>query len=345
MQLQSPGRACLSLVAGLALLWPLAGRAAAQNNQVNKEEVKFNTFDGVELHGTFYPGNGGAKSPCVLLVSKIGGNRQQAGWEDLALTLQKNDYSVLSFDFRGCNDSQTVDPNLFWRVPANLRFIKGANPRKMDISYKEFSPGYYPMLVNDLAAAKAYLDQRNNARDCNSGELSVVGAEDGAAVTILWMFSEWNRRRFTRDAFNRLVPGTTLEGEDLNSGFWLSAPSSLAGVPLGGFLNRPISEKVPMVFAYSKDDTKAATAAHYLDAFFKGKRLAKLSPELPLGVQGSGSDLLGKTDPAKNEDTNAMIYHYLDHIRKDRTTNAWVQREAVPLYPIPLANYGFPNLR
>src|SRR5437879_3525330 len=97
------------------LLAPLAALAQPPaTTPINKDEVKFDSFDGVELHGTFYPASGGTKSPCVLLIHKIGGNRNQAGWEDLAVYLQKKDFAVLSFDLRGHGESLTVNPNLFW---------------------------------------------------------------------------------------------------------------------------------------------------------------------------------------------------------------------------------------
>src|SRR5947209_2474990 len=104
-------------MAGLTLaLLPPAGRAQ------KSEEVQFDTADKVELHGTFYaPAK--PRAPCVILLHKIGGNRDEHGWDQLAQVLQK-EYAVLRFDFRGHGDSTNVAPE-FWRNASNS-MIKGA---------------------------------------------------------------------------------------------------------------------------------------------------------------------------------------------------------------------------
>src|SRR5204862_4095410 len=113
-------------------------------------------------------------------LHKIGGNREQDGWDDLAKKLQAN-YAVLTFDFRGHGDSTDVVPGPmgFWRYPDNRSL--GSNPNKKTISWKDFPKGYYPMLVNDIAAARHFLDVQTNANRCNSSNLILIGAQDGAA--------------------------------------------------------------------------------------------------------------------------------------------------------------------
>ena len=49
---------------------------------------------------------------------KKGGSSQQAGWADLAASLQKDGFTVLSFDFRGFGDSKNVDKE-FWSHTQN----------------------------------------------------------------------------------------------------------------------------------------------------------------------------------------------------------------------------------
>ncbi len=136
------------------------------------EEVQFETADKVEIRGTFYASSK-PKAPCVVLLHNVGGNRQQEGWDKLAQALSK-DFAVLSFDFRGHGDSTSVDPT-FWKVGANT-MIKGAAKTPSKISYKDFPDAYYPMLINDLAAARRFLDQQNDAGACNSSSIIVIGA-------------------------------------------------------------------------------------------------------------------------------------------------------------------------
>src|SRR5208283_5764756 len=113
-----------------ASLWPVllgclamfvltpAGRAAP-----NGQKIHFETYDKVDLQGTWYPSSkAGASSPAVLLLHKIGGNRSQEGWDAVIEKLTDAGFAVLSFDFRGHGDSTSVAPE-FWQVPTNLRAI------------------------------------------------------------------------------------------------------------------------------------------------------------------------------------------------------------------------------
>src|SRR5690348_5048282 len=108
MRRWSAGPGLSGWLAGLALVAiPVAGRAA------DAERVKFYTYDQVELHGTFYMGDLGNKSPCVLLLHALGASSDQEGWADLAKKLQKEHFAVLAFDFRGHGESVAVQP-VFW---------------------------------------------------------------------------------------------------------------------------------------------------------------------------------------------------------------------------------------
>ena len=66
----------LGIVAALVNYSPVRAQGA--------DRVKFETADGVELHGKFYPGKG-SKSPTVILLHNIGSNTQEDGWDRLSL--------------------------------------------------------------------------------------------------------------------------------------------------------------------------------------------------------------------------------------------------------------------
>src|SRR5438552_1265886 len=168
----SLGRITSCLLAGLTL----ALGAPASHAAPKPEKINFDTADKVQLVGTFYGSDKGKKAPCALMIHNIGNNRNQEGWKGLAEKLQERGVAVLMFDFRGHGDSTTVQQD-FWRLKANLT-LKGANPKKTEISFKDFPPSYYPMLVNDIAAAKREVDKRNDAHECNSADLLVVGREE-----------------------------------------------------------------------------------------------------------------------------------------------------------------------
>jgi pimeloyl-ACP methyl ester carboxylesterase len=305
------------------------------------EEVQFETFDKVELRGTFYASTK-PKAPCVILLHKIGGNRQQNGWDNLAQELQK-EFAVLSFDFRGHGDSTGVGPE-FWRNQSNF-LIKGAG-RSQKISFKDFPPAYYPMLANDVAAAKRYLDKQNDALACNSSNVVVIGAEEGAAIGALWIASEWQRRRFVKSFGGwTLDPKGRVEGEDIAAAVWLSIPKTFAGAYVGRWLTGPfnrVRDKTPMVFFYGEKDAKQAEASKDLFEYVKRAGREKLEFTRLRGkdTKLAGSELLDK----KSLGTSDEIATYLDKVMQKRGLRAPVMRDTEngpPLYPVPLTAFGF----
>ncbi len=120
------------LVVSLSLV-PLS-QVRAQNAS---EKVGFDTVDGVRIEGTYYPSpKAGKSTPCVLLLHdfdhKTGGNHSRTDeWNALAASLQKADYSVLSFDFRGFGQSTGISPQVFWnpRMDHNMVSRRPSWPR------------------------------------------------------------------------------------------------------------------------------------------------------------------------------------------------------------------------
>jgi pimeloyl-ACP methyl ester carboxylesterase len=206
------------VLAGVAL--GLLPQAACAQGKGGKAKVKFETFDGVELHGTFWDGINGKKSPAIILLHEIGSNAQKAGWDEFATKLQTEGYAVLAFDFRGHDRSTSVSPKAFWNILINKN-LRNAAKLGSDISYKDFPPTYFPMLVNDIEAAKHFLDQQNDAGLCNSSSLIVIGAKDGATLGALWMALQYQTPVISKNAVGLpVIQG--VQGEDLACGVWLS---------------------------------------------------------------------------------------------------------------------------
>jgi hypothetical protein len=337
------------VVAGsLALAVGLMPESARAQDKKTGEEVQFDSADKVELHGTFYPSSK-PKAPCVIFLHSYKGNRQQKGWDDLAQVLSR-DFAVLSFDFRGHGDSTNVEMS-FWA--GNNNMIKGANRKPGKITYKDFPQAYLPMLANDVAGAKRYLDRQNDAGACNSSNLIIIGAEEGAAIGALWIASEWQRYRMVKNMFGGLVrdPSGKVEGEDIASAIWLSIPRTLNGVDVGSWLKGPgnkVRDKVPMAFFYGDKDTKAATAANALVAEMKKAGKDKLEftrVRAKKDTNLSGVALLGKKSLATEDE---IATYLIDNVMPKRGAKAWVQREpekGAPLVLIPLFQFGFANLR
>ncbi len=241
--------------------------------------VEFESTDGVQLEGRFYTaapvGKAKAKEATVLLlhdVNKTGPSSNQPGWDELAKRLQADGYSVLRFDFRGFGNSTTVGSS-FWKESYN-RSVRGYDKSKppTTISHKDFDANatvYYPYLVNDIAAAKAFLDRRNDAGQANTSSLIVIGAGEGATLGAMWMASEWHRKRVNG------TPGTLIptklsledpEGRDEAAAVWLDLSQKLGNHEIPSALHNWLAEmsganKVAMGFIYGDQDEAAVSSA------------------------------------------------------------------------------------
>jgi hypothetical protein len=341
MQQLMPGREIIGLLAGLAILcMPLRVRA---QDELDQENVKFDTADEVELRGTFYPA-AKAKAPVVLLLHKFGGSREQAGWDKaLVKALHDKGFAALAFDFRGHGESTTVGTG-FWKVVANRNLVRGAKDRTK-ISSKDFMRDYMPMLVNDVAAAKRFLDKQNDAGLCNSSNVILIGAEEGAAIGSLWLASEWLRKPLVRTVGLRWIvdPQGRPPGEDVPAAIWLSPTSTLNGKNVGNFLkdHKEIRDKVPVVFvAGSGDATGVSSAKKLFDDMKKGAK----SPDLTfLRIEEKAGKARG-AELVKSGKIPEEITKYLQKVIDKNGVHAWKSREpenGPPYLLVKLQAFGY----
>jgi pimeloyl-ACP methyl ester carboxylesterase len=304
MMLSLPSiRGPLAWVLAVAL-FGLGQASAARGAQKGPKKVSFKTADGVEIQGTFFPSAGDKKKDaCVLLLHDFdkatGGDSHKDGWDKLAEELQKQGYTVLSFDFRGHGDSKTVKKDVFWDPrlnPQNRQGIKTKNPTaKPDtmpdtIDHKEFQASYYPYLVNDVAAARLFLDLKNESGEVNSGNLYVIGAGQAAIIGALWMNGEWKRQRdknIPPDKLRGLVNLDEAEGKDLAGAVWLTPSPTLARLNVPEqrtwFTELGKRHKVPMLFVYGKKDKQSRDYAL--------SRLKAINPNYELGKKPTAKGL------------------------------------------------------
>jgi pimeloyl-ACP methyl ester carboxylesterase len=302
------GRWTTGLLAVLALI-ALPRPSLAQNKP---EKVKFETFDDVELHGNFYASLKGPQSPCVILLHPTGSDRLKAGLEAVARRFQ-GDYSVLTFDFRGHGDSENVLAK-FWAHRLNQQ-LKGAKPNKPTISYKEFPNSYWPMLVNDIAAAKRYLDRRTDANQCNSSNVILMGADDAAALGQLYLATAW------RPQYGAFQPASTLSGNDIACAVWAGMPQNVRGNSLTSMAQwvaqTPQMAKTPICCLYVENDNRARSVALNLDKALKQTRQAsKLSTHIAIKDRAASRDLLKRP---QGEET---VLKFLAKVFDDRGISA-----------------------
>lgn len=325
----------LLLVAGVVLLYgaPRGHARAASKN------VTFKTFDGVELSGTFYPNFGGKRDATVILLHDFdpkSASSQQEGWSDLAVALQKDGYAVLSFDFRGYGDSKNVNKDVFWKNIVNKKEVRHKGKTLPDqIDSKDFSVGYMKYLVNDIAAAKAYLDRQNDQKACNTSSMIVIGAGEGATLGAMWMAHECRRRK---DKFPNPIVGVTApvlgepESKDLAAGVFLGISPVLnkKGVttPMRLWLMEVgQTAKVPLAFVHGKDDAQGDTLASGLAKAVKpnpkGKDLPHTLASPIAKTKLQGHKLLDPTLSTRDW----LLKTYLPGVMEARGNKEWVERK------------------
>jgi hypothetical protein len=371
------------------LVWGLAGTllailspSASAQGKKDSETVRFETVDQVELKGTYWPSSKGKKGPVALLLPKIGGSHNEEGWKALAEELQKAGFAVLAFDYRGHGGSKNVGTN-FWKYPTNasgIRYTARAGKMPDTIELSQFKNGYLPHLVDDISAAKSFLERRyNDEGACNLSNLVLIGAEDGATLGALWLATECKRYRVQ---FNR--KSDKPESKDVIACVWLNMSGYIGSgrqatnvvrllpswlLEAGGLRG----QKIPMLFYYGKDDKQADA---YALGLVKGIRrkydratAAKATPDdelygtLDAGVPGTdlkGAKLLTGSLGAREQ----IVKKYLEKFILDskKGLNEWEKRESdttfyvwelptrrtIPaimlgeknLYPIPLSQLG-----
>jgi len=147
----------------------------------------------------------------------------------------------------------------------------------MQIEHTSFRPNYLPYLVNDIAAAKAYLDRQNDQRDCNTSNLIVLGVGEGATLGSIWLANECRRRKDkNREPVGLPILGDQ-ESKSVAAGVWISISSTLGGNRLPG--PTPVSKLVteagktntiPMAFIFGEGDTNGAQFSKSLYTSIKG---------------------------------------------------------------------------
>jgi len=307
------------------------------------EEVKFDSADGVELKGTYYPSPKGKKAFTVLMLHSLDtkASSKSDAWGKLAEELQKSGCAVLAFDFRGYGDSTAIDKS-FWMQPANQRFVKGfsATKPKESILAKDFLPGYAPVLVNDVMAAKTYLDRRNDAGECNSGKTIIIGAGEGATLGLMFSCAECNR-------FLLLPTGqreTKAQGKDIACVIGLSmspslgaayAPSGQGGkrAPVDTYLKKVgVDEKIPVAFIYGADELNGQkNALSWLKTDLKvDTSKNKPDPERPFTwhVGIAKTKLSGQNLVSEKLSTIEKVTGYIAQFAKDEKAENWEKREA-----------------
>ena len=320
-------RPLLLLLAAAGLL---DGSFCVQAQDVVKpEKVRFNTVDGVIIQGSYYASKK-RKAPVVVLLHALGEDSHKKEWTSLAEGLQKVGLNVLTFDFRGHGQSKEVDSDVFWAVAVNQNLGKGTGEMKDLIEFKNFDQLYYPILANDIAAAKAYLDRtKNDDGSCNTSNVILIGAETGATLGATWMTSEWYRYKHNPAVNVGGFPkaDSRPQGMDIICGIWLSISPTLGTrkIRLDTLLDMPVKRfATPMVFMFSEGDPAGKAVGRTCEKALKVQGSKK--HRFVTAVELKDNKLTGSNLLQPSLGTEKAIVEYLEEVI-DARGNEWFERD------------------
>jgi hypothetical protein len=290
------------------------------------------TADGVKIKGTFY-GSAQVNAPTVIMLHPIGEDKSSKSpeWKNLAEAMAKAGYAVLMFDFRGHGESTSIDdPKTFWAKQINFTNVKSKDKEAIDVrDYIRNGTTYLPVLVNDIAAARAWLDRRNDdSKDCNTANLMIVAADQGATLGAIWMNAEWNRYKYTPDPFLKfVVPNPKYvdsrpEGKDIIAAVFLTPQPKLQNrdVSLSKLLKvASYDNGTAIAIFHGKDDAKATAYAKSLANAIKPKKDSRkhaFTDAVELNTKLSGVKLL-----QKGLGTERAIVDYLGSVKDERASD------------------------
>ncbi|HEX4150372.1 MAG TPA: alpha/beta fold hydrolase [Pirellulales bacterium] len=248
---------------GIALVWAwvlAVGSAAvrAQESEDDKDKIPppvdlmLTTGDQVGIQCTYFGGMHKKESVPVILLHQFNGNRHD--WDDLALYLQKTyGFALIAPDLRGHGNSTS----------------QGA--RKLLASSMPLDQ--YPLMVQrDLDAVKQHLMQRNNNGELNINKLTVVGAEMGAIVGLLWTQSDWSWPVLT----------TGKQGQDVRALAMISPPFVFKNLKLtelaqNGPVQMAVRRDISVYIAVGKSDSKALSDAKRIYSLFENYHKAAMA--------------------------------------------------------------------
>jgi len=248
-------------------------RPAAKPGDPQEETAE--TVDGVKLNCRFYKAIREGNNSVVILLPDYNADpvKNDKEWDGLARELAADaGVNVMRFDYRGHGKSKEVVADRFWNHEWNQRYVTGYNrkPIKNDIDVKDFKSDYFPMLVNDLAAVRTILDQKNDDRQVNTRTIYLVATGSAAPLVQLFLATEWNRAQVKPPPVGlggnvpdlvsvggRRPSGTDVAGKDY-AGVVLLSPSRTYNFPRGNTIasNAVSNQQLKdWVTKYSRDNT------------------------------------------------------------------------------------------
>ena len=307
-------------------------------DELRERTVGISTSDGLSLNGYWFQGTAADKNaPDAVLMFPAPGNKVTDAWIGLAKKLSEKNFSVLLFDWRGCGMNDTAsagarilaDKEAFWRETYNQRLLKPQRPyEERGLDYRSIvgkSDGrlyYRDFMLNDLMAARFYLDKMNDNGKCNTNRVWIVTEKDGGPVALAFIASEFNRNTVYQNKTNLLDTSVQVKGAGKDyvgltclsygsggfmsgtaSAIWGNAFKQLSG-PVAREARDHLEHRLAMVMVYGKKEGASGSRSAFSRVWAGGdedalKRDYKYLREVDNSKQNkpiSGIDLIDPMD-------------------------------------------------
>jgi hypothetical protein len=295
-----------------------------QRPRHRQENIHFHTVDHVQLAGTLYHGWKGKKGMTVLMLHDLHRNRNTPGWRHLAEALQAEGHTVLTFDFRGHGDSTKVSAK-FWTYSVNKYLPIGPGQKRTNqLKADRLPTKYLPWLIEDIAAARTYLDLRHDDPDSpvNTFNLVVIGAGQASALGSLWLATEGLRFN-AADVGDKIVLKPP-EKLSVRQAVWIGLEDPLKLRPFGVYSwlrDAHAKPVVPITFIYGENDADTSD-------LLREPIREKLGEEMVLPkTRLSGQQLLDNDAGAAER-----IQQYLARLLNPLPPEGWLPRKIKKLH-------------
>jgi pimeloyl-ACP methyl ester carboxylesterase len=218
------------------------------------------------LQATYYPGSKGKETIPIIMLHEHKGNRRD--FENLAKFFQGEFFgaAVLVPDLRGHGESTVVS---------------GSNrPLSADkLNTKQFQA----MVTFDMESCKKFLMERHHKGELNIEQLTLIGAEMGASVAMLYARNDWNWPTLT----------TGKQGQDVRAIAMISPQTVFKGLRITDALGEPdnfgFRRSVQFFMAVGAEDNKSLKDVERLE-----KQLRRFRPAEPTDKPEQASIVLSK---------------------------------------------------
>lgn len=332
--------------------------------------VGINTSDGLELKGYWWNSPKGKDSDIVLMVPSLEPKSELAKgeWLSLGTALQEKGFAVLTFDWRGhgLNGPSATsrvfgEKSKFWDEPYNKNYanthatsaetLKGLDATK-------FSARYTPFLMNDLQAARRFIDAKNDQGECNAFRITIVTEKEAGMYAAWFIGTEFSRNTFSPKSIGN--PFDIVEKASAGKDYcglvvldYKAPPGSVKGyfekAPSMATTPREASEvlrdRLTVLLLTNENETSEKAARSFVGMFDAGatKELQEKRFKYVRPVKGSKTlSGIALVDAAGKLPTQGMILEFLEKMQERQVGgSAWKERNP-PSVPnaFPLSNYG-----